>query len=251
MSLSAHLLELKRRLYIIAIAIGLGLVAGWFLSDPLLAAMKRPIADVAKAQHRIATLNYDSVASAFDLKMQVALTISIVITSPIWLFEVFAYFMPALTKRESKYVVGFFLTAVPLFIAGVAVGWTVYPHVVEMMTSIAPPDSATIITAKNYFDFVLKLVVVIGIAFVLPVFIVLLNFAGVLSASAILKSWRWAVVVILVFTAIATPAADILSMLLLAGPMAILYFIAAGIAAVHDKRATKRQGAFIDDALAH
>lgn len=241
MSLGAHLVELRKRLYIIAVAIAVATVAGWFLGEPLLNLMKMPIEEIARSQHRIATLNYDSVASAFDLRIQIAFTIGLILASPVWLYQLFAYFMPAMTRKELKYVFGFFFAAVPLFIAGVLVGWYVYPRVVEVMTSIAPPDSASIITAKTYFDFVLKLVVVIGIAFVMPVFLVALNFAGVISGKSILKSWRWAILLIVIFTAMATPAADVLSMILLAGPMVLLYFGAAAIGLLHDKRATRRR----------
>lgn len=115
------------------------------------------------------------------------------------------------------------------------------------MTSFAPSDDATIITAKTYFDFVLKLVLVVGVAFVLPVFLVLFNFAGLLSANSIIKSWRIAVLVITLFTAIATPAADVLSMFLLAIPMVLLYFLAAGIAWLHDRRKSKKVSEFCDD----
>ena len=86
----------------------------------------------------------------------------------------------------------------------------------------------------------IKLVLAIGIAFVLPVFLVLLNFVGVLSAAAILKGWRIAILVICLFTAIATPAADIISMFLLAIPMVLLYFTAALVAWIHDRGVARR-----------
>jgi sec-independent protein translocase protein TatC len=108
------------------------------------------------------------------------------------------------------------------------------------MTSFAPQQDAALINAGNYFDFVLKLMIAIGIAFVLPVFIVLLNFAGVISANSIIKSWRLAILVIVLFTAIATPAADVVSMFLLAVPMIVLYFTAYGIALLHDRRVARR-----------
>lgn len=243
MSFGAHLLELRKRVYISAAAIVAGMVGGWFLSEFLLQAIRQPIFDVAENQGRIATLNYDSITSAFDLRMQIALTIGLVVSSPIWLYQIWAFFVPGMTRREVRYVLGFFLFAVPLFLSGCAAGWFVFPHIVELMTSFAPQDDASIITAKTYFDFVLKLTVVVGVAFVLPVFLVLLNFAGVLSAKAILKGWRIAILSITLFTAIATPAADVLSMFLLAIPMVGLYFLAAAIASLHDARKAKKQAA--------
>ena len=112
-----------------------------------------------------------------------------------------------------------------------------------LLTSFAPQESATLLTAKVYLDFALKFVLAIGVGFVLPVFLVLLNLIGVLSAKAIIRGWRWAIVVIALFTALATPAADIVSMIILAIPMVGLYFVAAGIAWLHDRRAAKKAAA--------
>lgn len=247
MSLGGHLVELRKRLYLSALFVVIGAVLGWFSADFLLAQLREPIFLVASEQDRVATLNYDGITSAFDLKLQIAFTVGIVISSPFWLYQIWAFFMPGLTKKEIKYTLGFMLSAIPLFLAGCAAGWYVYPHIVALMTSFAPSDDATIITAKTYFDFVLKLVLVVGVAFVLPVFLVLFNFAGMLSAQSIIKSWRIAVLVIFLFTAIATPAADVLSMFLLAIPMVLLYFAAAGIAWLHDRRQGKKQLTISDD----
>lgn len=240
MTLGDHLLELRKRLYIAAASILVGMVGGWFIADFLLNVLRGPIYTIAEAQNRVATLNYDGISSAFDLKLQIALTIGIVASSPIWLYQIWAFFMPGLTRREMKYTLGFLLSAIPLFLLGCWAGFTVFPNIVALMTSFAPSQDSAIITAKTYFDFVLKLVLVVGVAFVLPVFLVLLNFAGVLSAKKILKSWRVAILLIVLFTAIATPAADVLSMFMLAIPMIVLYFTAAGLAWLHDRRKAKK-----------
>lgn len=241
MSLGGHLRELRKRVYISALAIVLGAVVGWFFSDAILALLREPIYAIAESQNRVATLNYDAITSAFDLKLQIAITLGIVVSSPVWLYQVWAFFIPGLTRTEKQYSLGFFLSAIPLFVTGCAAGWLVFPHIVELMTGFAPENDTTIINAKIYFDFVLKLVLVVGIAFVLPVFLVLLNFAGVISARSIIKSWRIAILIIMLFTAIATPAADVLSMFLLAVPMVGLYFAAAFVAWLHDRRAAKKR----------
>ena len=248
MSLGGHLRELRKRIYISALAIVVGAVVGWFFSDAILAMLREPIYAIAESQNRVATLNYDAITSAFDLKLQIAITLGIVISSPVWLYQIWAFFIPGLTKKEKQYSLGFFLSSIPLFVAGCAAGWMVFPHIVELMTGFAPENDSTIINAKVYFDFVLKLVVVVGIAFVLPVFLVLLNFAGVISARSIIRSWRIAILLIILFTAIATPAADVLSMFLLAIPMVGLYFAAAFIAWLHDRRAAKKLAIVEDNA---
>lgn len=242
MSLGAHLVELRKRLFISAIAIVVGAVAGWILTDLFVwDALQAPVQAVAEAHGGDGSgIIFPTISSAFDLRLQVAFTVGIVISSPVWLYQVFAFLVPGLNVRERRFTYIFLASAIPLFIAGCAAGWFVLPNIVKLMTGFVPEGSESLLLAKEYYDFVLKLVLAIGIAFVVPVFIVLLNLAGVISAASILKSWRVAILVITLFTAIATPSADVVSMFMLAVPMIGLYFAAWGIAHLHDRRVAKR-----------
>ncbi|HEY4225896.1 MAG TPA: twin-arginine translocase subunit TatC [Pseudolysinimonas sp.] len=242
MSIGQHLVELRRRLMIAGIGIVVGTVGGWFLSELVWDGLRAPILVIASAHHQ-ASINYSSITSAWDVRFQVAIMLGILVSSPLWLYQIFAFLVPGLTGRERKYIFGFFFTAIPLFLAGAVVGWLVLPRLVNLMVSFVPGQDTSIIDAKYYLDFVIKLILATGIAFVLPVFLVLLNFIGILSAKTILKGWRWAVLAITIFTAIATPAADPLSMLLLAVPMVVLYFAAWLISALHDRAVARRSDA--------
>jgi sec-independent protein translocase protein TatC len=272
MSLGEHLVELRKRLTRAALAIVGGTVIGWLIYDlswigdalePVLPgaaaalrgegtwkALSDPVFSIAAEQgvdpDKIA-INFTNVTGAFDIQFQVALAAGIVISSPVWLYQLFAFFVPGLTGREKRYTLGFFLTAVPLFLAGCVAGWFILPRIVEVMFRFVPRDATTFFEAKTYLDFVLKLLLAAGVAFVLPVFLVLLNFVGVLRGISILKGWRWAVLAIVVFTAIATPAADVLSMVLLAIPMTVLYFAAVGISVWHDRIADRRAAASLEE----
>lgn len=243
MSLGQHLLELRRRLFVAAVSVLVGSVAGWFLSDLVLDFMRGPVTTIAEGVGRTAELNYSGITTAFDLKLQIAVTVGVILSSPVWLYQIWAFVVPALVRREKLYAVGFVSAALPLFLAGCAAGTFVLPNIVRVLTSFVASEDASIIEAKTYYDFVLKLVLAVGIAFVLPVFLVLLNFVGVVTASQILKGWRVAILLIALFTAIATPAADVFSMFLLMVPMVVLYFVAAGVAWIHDRRAAKRVAA--------
>lgn len=238
MSLGEHLVELRKRLFIAAIGIIVGMVAGFLVSGYVIDAMSIPIKEIADERGQ-ALLNFTNVTSAFDLRMKIALTTGIVLSSPVWLYQIWAFLVPGLTRKELKYAVAFFASAVPLFLLGCYAGWTVLPHIVELMVSFTPASASNFFDAATYYDFVLKLVLAVGIAFVLPVFLVLLNFVGVLSAASIIKSWRIAILVIILFTAFATPAADVVSMFLLAVPMVILYFAAYGVSYLNDRRKAK------------
>lgn len=238
MTLGEHLLELRKRLFIAAIAIVVGMVIGFLLSNIVIELMSAPIEEIAETKN--ASLNFDTVTSGFDLHMKVALTIGFVISAPVWLYQIWAFLVPGLKRNEVRYILGFILTAIPLFFAGCFAGWIVMPHIVELMARFTPQDASNLYQAGYYYDFILKLVLAVGIAFVLPVFLVLLNFVGVLSAKAIIKGWRVALLVIMLFCAIATPAADVISMFLLAVPMIILYFAAYIVAYFNDRRRAKR-----------
>jgi sec-independent protein translocase protein TatC len=248
MSLGQHLIELRKRLFRAALAILLGAAVGWFLADRVWDQLRAPILIIANSHH--ASINYTNITGAFDVRLQVGIMLGIVLSSPVWLYQVFAFLVPGLNGRETRYVFGFLFSAIPLFLAGCVAGWLILPHIVELMAGFVPAQDSSFFDAKYYLDFVLKLILATGIAFVLPVFLVLLNFVGILSANAILKGWRWAVLAITLFTAIATPAADLMSMFLLALPMVLLYFAALAVALAHDRTAAKRAAMLAEDVAA-
>jgi sec-independent protein translocase protein TatC len=246
MTLAAHLLELRRRLVISAVASLAGTVAGYALSGAIWDGLRAPIEQLAG--HHAASINYTGITEAFDLKLQIAVTAGLVMSAPVWLIQLWRFLVPGLTRTEKRYGLGFGLTAVPLFFAGCLTGWFIWPHVVALMVGFAPAEETVFLTARNYLDFVLKLVIVVGVGFVTPVFIVLLNFVGVISAREIIRGWRVAILAITLFTAIATPAADVLAMFLLAAPMVVLYLGAAGVAALHDRRQARRMARLVESA---
>lgn len=275
MSLGEHLVELRKRLGRAGLGIVLGTVVGWLLYDvswvgrlldPLFpgsadawrgrgvwSAISEPVFAVAEARGGDATqvaINFGNITGAFDVQLQVSIVVGLILSSPVWLYQIFAFLVPGLTRREKRFTFGFFFSAVPLFFGGCAAGWLVLPHIVDILYSFVPTDATSLYDAKTYLDFVLKLLVATGIAFVLPVFLVLLNFAGVLRGQSILKGWRWAILAITLFTAIATPAADVISMFLLAIPMIALYFAAVGIAVLHDRRVDRQLAAETADVAA-
>lgn len=240
MSLAAHLRELRRRAAVAAVAVAIGAALGWMLTDPVLAMLSAPLADVASHDGRLAALNFDSVTSAFELRLRLSMLIGLLIASPVWLYEIIAFLTPGLNRREKQYSFGFLGAAVPLFLTGAAIGGAVLPHIVEMMLSFTPAGAAAMMRAETYYEFALRLMITVGIAFVLPVLLVLVNTLGLVSGRAILAAWRWAIVAIVAFTAMATPAADILGMFLLALPMILLYFAAIGVCLLSDRRRARR-----------
>lgn len=242
MSLGEHLKELRRRLLIAAAGVLVVMVAAFLGVDWIIAALKGPLVAIAEVRGEdFAKLNFGQITSGFDFKLRIAFAVGIVVSAPIWLWQIWAFVLPGLTKKEIRYTIGFAAAATPLFFFGAAVGWWIAPHVIELLVGFVPEgETVAFLDARYYYDFIFKLLLAIGTAFVLPVFLVALNIAGVLTGKAILKGWRVAVLIATTFAALTTPAADVTSMLMLAGILIVLYFLATGLALLLDVRRARR-----------
>lgn len=236
MKLSGHLRELRKRLFRSAFAILAGTLAGWQLFDYVFAELQKPIIRVAQEANVNATVNFGSVVSAFDLHFQVAFFIGLFITSPFWLYQIWAFVAPAFKKRERKYTIAFALTSTPLFLGGAYFGWWLFPGFVRSLLGFTPEGSSNVINASEYVLFTVRVLLVFGLAFVLPAILVLLNVVGTLSGKSILKGWRPAVFLISLIGALATPVSDPISMFLLMIPLLAFYYLSAAIALGNDKR---------------
>lgn len=238
MGLAQHLIELRKRLMIAALALVVGVVFAFFVSDLVISIISEPIRVIAEDgdDPTKVALNFTTVTSGFDMRMRIAIAAGILASAPIWMWQAWAFVMPGLTRKEVRYTAGFLGAAIPLFFAGAWLGLVTMPHIVEIMNTFVPDHAASFYDAVYYYDFVFKLLIVFGVSFVLPVFLVALNLAGVITGKAILRGWRAAVLVAVLFAAVATPAADVMSMLLLAGVLTLLFFAAAGLSLIVDRR---------------
>ncbi|MFV0285852.1 MAG: twin-arginine translocase subunit TatC, partial [Demequina sp.] len=133
MPLADHLREARNRGMRAAVAFVVAALVGYALADPILDVLREPI--LAIAESRNASLNYDSVTGAFDLRLRIALFAGVILSSPVWLYQLFAFIAPGMTPREKRYTFGFVAAAVPLFVAGCAMGFWIFPHMVELLTS--------------------------------------------------------------------------------------------------------------------
>jgi sec-independent protein translocase protein TatC len=239
MPLMAHLRELRSRIFKAVIAILLGSVVGWIFYDQIFSFIIAPVKDVAanlQSQGYDIRLVLDGVAQPFTLQLKVAMLAGIVLASPIWIYQMWAFITPGLHRNERRYAVAFLVTAVPLFLAGVGVALWILPKGLNLLIGFTPQDVSNFLSVETYLSFLVRTVIVFGIGFLVPIFIVALNLVGVLPASALARSWRWTIIGVLIFGAVATPTGDPFSMMLLAGPMLILILVAFGIAALNDRR---------------
>lgn len=241
MSLGEHFRELRNRLTIAAIAILAGAVVGWYLYDPIIDFISAPVADVRNsAGDRIVTLNFDSVTGAFAMQMRVSIFFGILATSPVWLWQIWGFLLPGLTRKEKRIALSYFFVSIPLFLAGAALAAWTFPRLYAILLSFAPEDFSNIHNATAYLNLVLFFCLAFGLAFLLPVVLVALNQMGILPARTMLRGWRVTLFGILVFSAFMTPDPSAVSMLAMAAPVFFLYWCAVAFAFLLERRRRKR-----------
>lgn len=240
MPLREHLRELRRRVVLIALGLLVGGVLGWVLYDPVFALLQQPVLDVAESRSTTVALNFQGVATSFDMQVKVSLFLGVLVSSPWWIYQLWAFVTPGLTRRERTYALAFLAVAVPLFLGGAALAWWALPNAVRLLTEFTPDDATNLIDAQLYLSFVMRIVLAFGVAFLLPVLMVALNFAGVVRARTWMAGWRWAVLTAFVFAAVATPTPDAVTMLAVAIPVSLLFFAALGVCLLHDRRLDRR-----------
>src|SRR5450759_564210 len=251
MSLGDHLRELRRRFVIAASAIAVGSVLGWVEYDRLFNQIMAPLRKMAAERHGLVNINFGGITQPFTVQLQVALFVGVIVASPVWLYQVWGFIVPGLTKREKRTTVGFIGAAVPLFLGGCFIATQVVPRAVEILLGFTPQGAANLPDAALYLTFVMRFILAFGLAFLLPVFLVGLNVAHILPAHIMLKGWRIAVLLIFVFSAMMTPTPDAWTMLALAFPMVGLFYAAVGVATLLDRRRTRREPEWAKVCLLH
>jgi sec-independent protein translocase protein TatC len=243
MPLREHLREFRNRIIFAAIGIIVGAVAGWFLYPYAFDFLAAPIKAAADESGQDVSINFSGLATALDMQVKMAFVIGVIISSPWWLYNLWAFIAPGLQSREKRYTIGFLGSAIPLFLAGVALSLWVYPHAAEILLGFTPPEGSNYLDAQQFMTFAMRLVLAFGLAFVFPVLMVALTAAGLVKAVTWLQGWRWAVFLIFLFCAIMTPTPDAITMIVMAIPMVVLFFAAVGVAQLFDRARRRRKAA--------
>ena len=249
MALGDHLRELRARLLRVVVVLLVTLIVALFFYDPLFDLIYRPYA-VAKEQlggkvSTAATIN--GAGGPLLLQLKLCGVAAIVLSSPYWLYQIWAFILPGLHPGERRWTRLFASVAGPLFLAGVAVGYYVLPKGLEVLIGFTPNQLQSLVDFGQYFSFFSRMLLVFGIAFEIPLFVVLLNLAGVVSGRSLANYRPWIVVGTFIFAAVATPSTDPFSMIMLALPMTFLFMISEVIARTVDKRRRRKSFAGLAD----
>lgn len=230
----------------------LGIAVALYFFDPLYDLVFGPYSQAAEKLDEGSTLATTSgPAGGLMLYLKLCGFTALIGSAPFWLYQIWAFILPGLHASERKWSRVFVAIAGPLFLIGVVLGYVTLPKGLEVLIALNPDGVTNLVDFNNYLQFFTRTLLVFGLAFEIPVFVVMLNLAGVVTGKQLGAHRPWIIVGIFIFAAVATPSADPFTMTFMAVPMVILYFIAEIIARWNDRRkaATKPGAGLSPDEL--
>jgi sec-independent protein translocase protein TatC len=226
MTLLEHLAELRKRVLIMALSVVVTSIAGWFLYEPVLSFVHESYKNFCHVHPgKLISCNFLVLGptEGFLTRLKIASYIGIALAAPVWLWELWRFITPGLTKSEKKYAVPFVASALLLFSMGVGTAVLVWPKALTWLIDVAGPNVTTGYSLTSYVSLYLLVCLVFGGVFLYPIIVVFLMIAGVVPSATWRKWRRAAIVVICVVAAVVTPSNDPFTFLGLAVPMLFFY----------------------------
>jgi sec-independent protein translocase protein TatC len=242
MPLMDHIRELRNRVVKMALGLGAGMIVGFVFFDPIWNAIARPLCTaVIRGQTGCKTLGVNQLAldgplDPFYLRVKVAVIAGVILSSPVWLYQIWAFIAPGLYAREKKWSYIFLGTAVPLFLGGVTLAYWSLGRSMHYLLGLTPGTVANVISVDQYMSFVMAMLLAFGIAFEVPLLIVMLNLAGILTHERFRKWRRVMIFGVFLIAGMANPSPDPITMLILGGGCAALVEVAEFIVWSNDRR---------------
>ncbi|AXE38578.1 twin-arginine translocase subunit TatC [Acidipropionibacterium virtanenii] len=243
MSLIDHLKELRYRVVVSLVAVVITSSVAFAFYRPLVEVVMWPYHQASAAilaknpQAHLQVVN-TGVVAPFMLNLRVAMVVGLIAACPIWLYELWAFIVPGLVGKEKRWAVRFLGAAIPLFLAGASLGYWVMPKGISMMLSFTPNGMGitNLLDMNAFLDLELRLILLFGASFLLPVVLVILNMVGVLKAQQLAAARKWSIFGFFCLGAFANPSGDPISMCALAVPLTVMYIVAEFICRSHDRK---------------
>lgn len=247
MSLIAHLTELRNRVAKALLALLLATaVAFWWYDHGLGEFIRAPYCGLDPdlrygGEESGCGLLITDVFGGVFIRLKVAFLAGAVLSAPFWLYQLWAFITPGLKRQEKRYGIGFVAVSTLLFALGAVLAYLSLAKGLQLLLSLAGDGVVVALTAQDYIGFVLSLLVAFGVSFEVPLIAIALNLVGVLPYDVLRRSRRWIFFLTIVFAAFVTPTQDPFTMLLMAGPMIVLFEGAIQIARLVDRRRARRE----------
>jgi len=242
MPLMDHLRELRNRVVKMALALAAGMTAGFVFFTQAWRVIERPLCATAIRGHsgcRTAGVNQlvlNGPLDSFYLRVKVALIVGVILSSPVWLYQIWAFVAPGLHAREKRWSYLFLSTAIPLFGIGCTLCYLSLGRSLRYLLGLTPGGVTNLIQVDQYLSFVMAMMLAFGLAFELPLLIVMLNLAGVLTHERFRKWRRVLIFTVFLLAGLANPSPDPVTMLILGVTCAVLVEAAEVIVWSNDRR---------------
>jgi sec-independent protein translocase protein TatC len=228
MSLTEHLIELRKRLLRIIIILGAGFLVCFYFKDFVFEIITKPITQVLPADSHLV---YIGVTVAFFVYMKLSFFAALMLTSPLILYQIWRFISPGLLPKEKRYVVPFVFFSTLLFLGGIVFGYViVLPPAFKFFISFNNQYLQAMISFREYLSLFVTFLLGFGLSFELPVFIFFLTKLGIVNAGMLIKQWKFAILFIFIIAAALTPSPDALSQILMAIPLMFLYLVSIFVA---------------------
>ncbi|HEY5628627.1 MAG TPA: twin-arginine translocase subunit TatC, partial [Candidatus Limnocylindrales bacterium] len=204
MTLVEHLVELRNRLFKMALAVALAAIIGFLLGDPIIAILKAPIPGGKP-------LYYTGLGDAFMIHVKIALVVGIILSMPVILYQLWAFIAPGLTERERRASLPWIPIAITFFALGVTIAYLILPAAAGFLIGFSSDALQPLITAEAYFDFVTTLFLVFGLIMQFPIILFALSRVGIITSKRLSGARRQAILGMTVFAALITPGGDLVS----------------------------------------
>lgn len=232
MTLLDHLRELRNRVIVSAVALIVGTLGSFLFWQIILGWLLAP----ARAEHPGFKPNVFSPTESIGVIFKIGLYGGMILASPVWIYEAFAFVVPGLTPRERRMILPSLLGTVLFLLAGMAFAyWVILPASLNFLLDLGGDQFNPLIGVNEYISFATRIIFWVGVAFEMPMVLALAARLGLVRARQLLTFWRYAVVIIFVIAAVITPTPDPFNQSLVAGPLLVLYFLGVGMARIVEK----------------
>lgn len=234
MELIEHLTELRNRIIRVILYVCVGTVVGWIFYRWFFEILSAPLADYLSTSGNSFLLT--GVAEGFTIKMQISLLVGIIIALPMITLEAWGFIAPGLTpnERRAARLIGPF--SIILFISGVLLGYVILPVGIQWLVSQNPPGAKFMPSVAQTLMFILKMYLAFGLVFQMPIILMFLGKAGLITSSMLKSYWRHSIVIIAITAAVVTPSGDAFTMMVMCIPMVVLYLASIGLVRIVEKR---------------
>jgi sec-independent protein translocase protein TatC len=229
MTLAEHLAEVRHRFLVSAITVSIFGVGAFIFYQRILDFLQKPYCAARSVAHKGCTFLVTAPLDGLTLRIKIAFFGGLLLASPVLFWQLWRFITPGLKARERKYIIPFVSASLVFFISGMTVAYFSFGHAIQFLENIGGKSLLTEYNPNQYLTLFLLMMFIFGVTFEFPVVLVAMEMANIVTPKQLLHYWRYALIAITIAAAVFTPSGDPLSMLALALPLAVFYFVSIGV----------------------